>query len=227
MRFDSAYRQFMEATSPTAAPVTAAEKATVQAPLVCVVGVSGVGKDTLIHEVEKLRPWVRKPVSVTTRPPRPGETDGVDYFFISDRDFDRKIAAGELFEWTAFDGHRYGSLFSQLSATDGIVRLCHRENEGAQALKERLGAYLVGILPPSWEAIADRLRRRGDQEEDIEARLVLDKARTAEIRGMSDTLIVNGDLVEATAQLVAVVDGLRVSRRPSSESFWRNGGARS
>lgn len=177
--------------------------------VICVVGVSGVGKDTLIRAVEKLRPNVRKPVSATTRPKRPGEIDGVDYFFVSGAEFARLQAAGLLLEWTSFDGHLYGTLLEQLvPGKDGQVVLCHRENDGAKVLKDRLGAYLVGILPPSWDAVAKRLRDRGDDAADIEARLQLDMARTDEIRRIADKLIVNDDLTQATAELVAVVDAL-------------------
>lgn len=172
--------------------------------LVILCGVSGAGKDTLIAQVSDRD--LRKPISATSRPAREVERNGVDYHFFSREQFEQKISEGALFEWAEFDGNYYGTLLTELEGSG--VRLCIRENQGAKEMKERLGATVVGILPPSLEAVRARLRARGDTPEEIEARIALDATRSQEIREIADYVIVNDDLARATSEFRALLDSL-------------------
>ena len=167
------------------------------------VGISAAGKDELIHKAASLRS-LRKPISATTRPPRPGEQDGDDYFFLSVEEFEEAVAAGEMFEWAPFSGDLYGTLLSELQG-DGL-RVCIRENQGAKEMQARLGATIVAIWPPSWQASEQRMRDRGDSDDQIAARLSADHARAAEIAEIATVTIINDDLNRATAELLTLLD---------------------
>lgn len=173
--------------------------------LIVLVGVSGAGKDTLIKRMADRVPF-RKPISATTRAPREGERNGVDYHFLAREDFERRIANDELFEHEEFSGNIYGTLCSELSGGD--LRLCIRENKGARRMQRELGAVVVGVVPPSSEVVIERLRARGDSEEDIAKRLEADKEREAEIRSFADYVIVNDDLERATDEFADLLTGL-------------------
>ena len=174
--------------------------------LLVLVGVSGAGKDTLVKRASKKRA-LRKPISLVTRDKRPEETDGVDYYFITTEEFERYINEERVFEWAEFDGHLYGTLLSELRGDD--VRICVRENRGARAMKEQLGAIVIGLVHPSFEAMEKRLASRGDSPEDIDRRLAIDRIRAEEFRDFADYIIVNHDLDEADDTLIALIDQLQ------------------
>ena len=123
-------------------------------------GPSGVGKGTVVAEVRRRHPEVWVSVSVTTRRPRPGEIDGVDYSFVSDDEFDRLIAEDGLLEWAEYAGNRYGTpaapVRERLAA--GAPALLEIELQGARQVRARDDdAQLVFLAPPSWAALVDRL----------------------------------------------------------------------
>lgn len=140
-----------------------------------ITGPSGVGKGTLIRGLLARVPELELSVSATTRAPRPGEVDGVDYHFLSDADFDRKVAAGAFVEHAAYSGRRYGTLRSELERrTDaGVPVVLEIEVQGARQVRRTLPrAIQVFIVPPSDAALRERLVGRGtDTAEDIERRL--------------------------------------------------------
>jgi guanylate kinase len=114
-------------------------------------------------------------VSATTRAPRPGERDGVDYHFLSDAEFDRRLAEGDFVEHAEYSGHRYGTLRSELErrARSGVPVVLEIEVQGARQIRERMPeAVQVFIAPPSVDALRARLVGRGtDAPEDVERRL--------------------------------------------------------
>jgi guanylate kinase len=166
-----------------------------------ITGPSGVGKGTLIRALLECHPEFRLSVSATTRAPRPGETQGVDYHFISPEEFDRRIAAGEFLEWAEYAGNRYGTLRSEIDRAPGALVL-EIELQGARQVREALPeAKQVFIAPPSLEALKPRLLGRAtDTPEDIERRL--DTARRElEARSEFPFVVVNDRLERAVHEL--------------------------
>jgi guanylate kinase len=151
-------------------------------------------------------------VSVTTRPNRPGEVDGVDYFFVDDDAFDRMIRAGELLESAEVVGHRSGTPrgFVEDRLAAGRDVLLEIDVAGASQVRERIpGATLVFIDPPSMEELERRLRGRGTETED-RIRLRLETAAwEREQQHWFDHVVVNDDLERASAQVAAIIDASR------------------
>ena len=104
-----------------------------------ITGPSGVGKGTLIRGVMERMPELELSVSATTRPPRPAEADGVDYHFLSDSEFDRRVAAGDFVEHASYSGHRYGTLRSELERrlAAGVPLVLEIEVQGARQMRAR------------------------------------------------------------------------------------------
>jgi guanylate kinase len=180
--------------------------------LFVVTGPSGVGKGTLIKKLLERVPGLELSVSATTRPPRPGERDGVDYHFLSEQEFDRLLAEDQFMEHASYSGHRYGSLVSEveprLERGAGVV--LEIELQGARQIRARMpDAVLVFVAPPSPEALRERLEKRGtDSEEEIERRL---RVASDELAAQSEFrhVILNDDLERASEQLAALVQAER------------------
>src|SRR4051812_35587934 len=140
-----------------------------------ITGPSGVGKGTLIRLLQERVPGLRLSISATTRAPRPGERNGVDYWFLSEAEFAARIDAGDFIEWAEYSGRRYGTLRGELereTAGGGPVVL-EIEVQGARQVREAMPeATQIFIAPPSAEALRDRLVGRGtDPGDEVERRL--------------------------------------------------------
>jgi guanylate kinase len=173
----------------------------VAAGILVITGPSGVGKGTLIRLLLDRFPGMALSVSATTREPRPGEQDGVDYHFLSPEEFQRRIDAGEFLEWAEYAGHRYGTLRSELER-DVDVLVLEIEVQGARQVRERVPeAVSVFIAPPSADALRERLVGRGaDAQDQIERRLtVADEEMQAQDE--FDHVVVNDDLSRAVQEL--------------------------
>ena len=168
-----------------------------------ITGPSGVGKGTLISELCRRFPDLRLSVSATTRAPRPGEQDGVDYHFLGDSDFQRRVDAGDFVEHAEYAGNRYGTLRSEVE--EGLVVL-EIEVQGARQVRTTLPeAVQVFIAPPSLDALRTRLIGRGtDDEDQVAARL---RVATQELAAQSEFghVVVNDRLEDAVDQLVDIV----------------------
>ena len=133
-------------------------------------GPTAVGKGTVVTALKAKYPNVRASVSVTTRPPRPGEVDGVHYWFVDDAEFDELIAGGELLEWAIVHGtHRYGTprrgVLESLAA--GHPTILEIDLQGARQVRRSMPeAYQVFLAPPSWDELVRRLRGRGTEDEE-------------------------------------------------------------
>lgn len=140
-------------------------------------------------------------VSATTRPPRPGELDGVAYRFLSPEEFQRRIDAGDFLEWAEYAGHRYGTLKSELDRDVDLLVL-EIEVQGARQVRERVPeAVSVFIAPPSVEALRERLVGRGsDGPEQIERRLAVAEEEM-QAQNEFDHVVVNDDLSRAVQDL--------------------------
>lgn len=179
---------------------------------------AGCGKDTILNEAFKKTDKAGYAVSATTRAPREGEVNGVHYHFLSREEFEAKIAAKEVLEYTEYCGNYYGTLRKSVddlisSGKDAILKI---EVEGAMNIRRIFPeACLVFILPPGWEVLEQRLRGRGtESEETIAARTK--QARTElKFAENYDYLIVNDKLDEAVDDLLAILrsEKLRRSRR--------------
>lgn len=173
-----------------------------------IAGPSGVGKGTLIRGLLERLPNLELSISATTRAPRPGEQDGVDYHFLEPAEFERRVQAGEFVEYASYLGRRYGTLRSELERRTkaGKTIVLEIEVQGARQVRQAMpDALQVLILPPSIDALRTRLVGRGtDAPEQIEQRL-----RTAEqeieARREFAHVIVNDRLEQATDELVTVV----------------------
>lgn len=175
-----------------------------------ITGPSGVGKGTLIRTLRERLPELALSVSATTRAPRPGEEDGVDYHFLTDADFQRRVNAGEFVEHATYSGRRYGTLRSELErhVAAGHPVVLEIEVQGARQVRETLPEALqVFIAPPSVEALRNRLIGRGtDDEEQIAARLRVAKEELA-AQGEFGQVVVNDRLDDAVDQLLSIVQG--------------------
>lgn len=172
-------------------------------------GPAGVGKGTVVRLLKQAHPEVWVSVSATTRPPRPGEVDGVHYRFLSDEAFDRLIAEDGLLEWAVVHGrHRYGTPAAPVlaaAAQDHPVIL-EIDLQGARQVRERLpGAHFVFIAPPDWDTLVGRLSGRGTETPEQVAR----RLQSAEVELAAaqefDEIIVNDELGRTVAELVSSV----------------------
>ena len=171
-------------------------------------GPSGVGKDAVLERLLFAMPEVAKSVSATTRAMRPGETDGVDYHFLTRDAFEAGIADGLFLEHAAYNGQYYGTPRDRVlsQCAQGLDVILKIEVQGAERVKAMLpGSVLVFIEPPSLTELERRLRMRGtDSEPKILERLAIARNELACI-GWYDYLITNDDLDAATDRLRAVI----------------------
>jgi guanylate kinase len=175
-----------------------------------ITGPSGVGKGTLIRMLLDRIPALQLSVSATTRAPRPGERDGVEYHFLSPEQFDAEVQAGDFLEWAEYAGNRYGTLKSELRkrTAAGIPVVLEIEVQGARQVREKLpDAVLVFIAPPSREALRTRLIGRGTDSSEQVARRLETADRELDAAGEFPFVVVNDRLGEAVEELVAIVEG--------------------
>ena len=174
--------------------------------LIVISGPTASGKSTLWRQLVR-RPGVGFSVSATTRPPRPGETDGRDYHFIAPEEFERRAAAGEFLEWARVHGRFYGTPRAAVEAALDAGRdlVLEIDVQGAAQIRRcGLPAVTIFVLPPSLEALEARLRARATEgEEEIRRRLAVVRAEMAEAPHY-DHRVVNDDV----ARMVAEVEGI-------------------
>jgi guanylate kinase len=171
-------------------------------------GPSGVGKSTVVAELNRTCPEIWISVSVTTRHPRPGEVDGREYHFVDDEEFDRLVATGALLEWAQFAGHRYGTPRDPLNAKleAGVSCLLEIDLAGARQVKRAVpDARLVFLAPPSWDELVRRLSGRGTESaEVVERRLTAARDELAAASEFEVTLV-NTSVQDVCRQLVALM----------------------
>ena len=181
--------------------------------MLVVTGTSGEGKSTLARRLVERMPELQLAVSATTRPQRPGEADGRDYWFISEDEFDQRLAENDFLEWVELPwgpGYRSGTLLSELERirAEGRAPLLEIETTGALAVRERVpGAVTIFVTAPSREELERRLRSRATESEgEIDERLDVAE-RQLELESEFDYRIVNDDFERAFAELEKIVRG--------------------
>jgi guanylate kinase len=178
-------------------------------PLIIVSGPSGSGKSTLIHRVlDRYGERLHLSVSVTTRPPRPGEEEGKDYFFWTKEEFERGVAEGAFLEHAVVHGqHRYGTLRSQVEDPwkQGKGVILDIDVQGADAVRQVYPDHLsIFVTLPGLEVYRQRLKERGESEENIERRMKTAEVELARSKEYHQQ-IVNDDKDVATAEMIGQI----------------------
>ncbi|MDO3639293.1 guanylate kinase [Mycolicibacterium arseniciresistens] len=175
-------------------------------------GPSAVGKSTVVRCLRERIPELHFSVSVTTRAPRPGEVDGVDYTFVSAERFQQLIDAGALLEWAEIHGglHRSGTPRQPVvkATAAGLPVLIEVDLAGARAVKRAMPeAISVFLAPPSWEALEQRLVGRGTETAEVMARRLATARTELAAQQDFDEVVVNSRLESACAELVSLLVG--------------------
>jgi guanylate kinase len=171
-------------------------------------GPSGVGKSTVISGLRRSCPGIWLSVSVTTRPPRPGEVDGREYHFVSDAEFDRMAGSGELLEWAQFAGNRYGTPRApvQEKLAAGTPALLEIDLAGARQVRKAIdSALLVFLAPPSWEELVRRLTDRGTEPPEVIRRRLATAKEEMAADSEFDVTLVNTSVDDVCRQLVTLI----------------------
>jgi guanylate kinase len=191
--------------------------------LVVISGPSGAGKSTFVKALLAADPRLSFSVSTTTRPPRAGETEGVQYSFVSDAEFDRLVAEEAFVEWAHVHDRRYGTRRAHVERMlrDGLVPLLDLDVQGGVRVIDLFGPEVVSvfIFPPSWRALEERLRGRAtDSEESLRTRLANARWEIG-FADRYDYFIVNDALEPAIARMCAIITAercrrVRIGKRP-------------
>jgi guanylate kinase len=188
---------------------------------------SGAGKTTISRAAIKAISGLEASVSLTTRAPRPSEVDGLDYHFVSDDEFKRRIGAGGLAEHARVFNARYGTPREPLdrAVAAGRDMLLDIDIQGARQLRQRYAndAVTIFVLPPSFAELEERLRRRGTEDESVIARRLKRARDEALAYPEYDYLITNVSVADSIERLAAVVaaERLRVSRLRQEFAPWK------
>lgn len=182
-----------------------------RAPLTVLAGPTAVGKGTVVSYVRENYPDVKLSVSATTRPPRPGEQDGLHYYFVDDEGFDRMLATDELLEWaTVHNKYRYGTPRGPVleAARMGRPVLLEIDLQGARQVRASMPeARLVFLAPPSWDELVRRLVGRGTEDEEERERRLATAREELAAADEFDEIIINDEVPRAAERLVALMRG--------------------
>ena len=177
--------------------------------LVVLAGPTAVGKGSVAADIRAHHPEVWISVSATTRKPRPGEEHGVHYWFVSDAEFDRMVADGELLEWAVVHNqNRYGTPRGPVdeALAAGRPALLEIDLQGARQVRETMpGALFVFLAPPSWDELVRRLVGRGTESEEERERRLATAVRELEAEAEFDATVVNHEVHAAAEELVALM----------------------
>ncbi len=183
-----------------------------KAPVVVLSGPSAVGKSTVVRCLRDRIPDLHFSVSVTTRAPRPGELDGVDYSFVTAERFQQLIDDGALLEWAEIHGglHRSGTPAAPIREAKKVGQpvLIEVDLAGARAVKEAMPEVItVFLAPPSWEALGSRLSKRGTETAEVMARRLATARAELAAQDDFDVVVVNSELESACTELVSLLVG--------------------
>ena len=171
-------------------------------------GPSGVGKGTLMYPYLQEHPEAVLSISMTTRQPRPGETHGVEYYFVSHEEFEKQIIQDGLLEYARYSGNYYGTPRRMVEERiqQGQDVVLEIEVQGAMKIKQSYpDAVFIFVLPPSFSVLEARLRGRGTESEEVIAARLAAAKRELGTAALYDYIIVNEDLEQARKRLEAVI----------------------
>ncbi len=180
--------------------------------LVVISGPSGVGKDTVLRALFELEPRLRYSVSFTTRPPRPGEVDGVSYSFVDEPTFMRMVERGDFLEWARVHGNLYGTSLQRVRdcldrGEDVVLKI---DVQGAAQLRGLVPeAVFIFLLPPSEEELQERLRARDTEDDHALATRAADAVRELAEAERYDHQVVNDEVERAAREILAIVAASR------------------
>jgi guanylate kinase len=189
---------------------------------------SGAGKTTISRAALKAIAGLEPSISLTTRRPREGEVDGVDYHFVSDSDFTRRRDANELAEWAQVFDHRYGTPRAPLESAvaGGRDIMLDIDIQGARQIRKSYprDAVTIFVLPPSFRALEERLRGRATESEDAIQRRLRRARDEARAWPEYDYLLINNEISDSLGRLKAVVEAerMRVGRLAQDFAPWKN-----
>ena len=175
-------------------------------------GCSGVGKGTLIKLFLDKNPELKLSISATTRKPRTGETDGVNYFFISPDEFKKSVNNNEFLEYAEFSGNFYGTKksFVEKTLNKNIDLILEIEVQGAAQVKKKMpNAITIFIMPPSDTALEERLRGRKTEDETAIQKRLNEAKREIEAGTNFDYKVINDNINEALKKLQEIFDSER------------------
>ncbi|NLW69912.1 MAG: guanylate kinase [Eubacteriaceae bacterium] len=180
--------------------------------LFVVSGPSGSGKSTLCALAADMDKKIKISVSATTRAPRGEEKNGVEYFFLSNEQFDEKLAEGDFYEYANVFGNRYGTLKSHVDSLTarGFDVILEIDYQGAYQVRDKnKEAYLIFVMPPSYEELKKRLTdRHTESEEQLNIRLAKASSEMEE-RVNYDKVIINDSLPDALGELLSIIESKR------------------
>ncbi|MFQ5596899.1 MAG: guanylate kinase [Nitrospiria bacterium] len=186
---------------------------------------SGAGKTSLCRDVTQKVDNLAFSISYTTRPPRPREVNGQDYFFVSEASFLKNVDRGDFIEWAKVHGHYYGTSQSLLNdwIKRGVDVILDIDSQGAMILKQRWdGGVYIYVLPPSFEVLKQRLiDRASDSPEEISRRLQKAREEIAYF-GSYQYLIINREYEGAIHNMMAIIHAERVRMGPAERSWVEN-----
>ena len=178
--------------------------------LVVLAGPTAVGKGTVSTYIRENYPGVKLSVSATTRAPRPGEVDGISYFFVSDEEFDRMVDADEFLEWAVVHNQsRYGTPRTpvQQALDEGQSVLLEIDIQGARQVRASMPeAVLVFLLPPTWEELVRRLIGRGTESSEEQARRLATAKVELKAQNEFDVRVVNNKVEDAAREVVDLMN---------------------
>jgi guanylate kinase len=176
--------------------------------LIVVAGPSGVGKTSVLTELRRRYPDFYFSVSVTTRPPRPGEVDGAHYRFVDNLTFDKLVGDNQLLEHAEYAGNRYGTprVPVEQALDQGKPALLEIEVQGARQVRKAWpSAYMVMIQPPSWEVLVARLTGRGTENPEVVERRLAAAKDELSASDEFDAVVVNADVQAAADELLTLI----------------------